>query len=170
MATREDDEPLRSILLDMAFDNPEEMAKALKEYTRDNDFGFRFWHLIFLLRGLKSTLIGNISWYRGMAKGIFLGVNIEAVSSNHSNPCFLLGLRRRTKGTIYIDQKYFFPIFYLQYRNKNEIVQILETWGCETKELMVVVNAMLDPRLLPLCMTMDDRLVREIVTRSLERA
>jgi hypothetical protein len=155
----------------MAFDNPKEMTKALKGYIYENDFGFWFWHLVFLLRGLKFiALIGNISWYKGMARGISLGMNIEAVSSFHSNPCFFLGLRRRTKGTIYIDQKYFFPLFYLQCCNKNEVVQILETWGCETEELMAVVNAMLNPRLLPLCMTMDDKLVREIVARSLERS
>jgi hypothetical protein len=153
-------------------DGRRKFREAIGGYIEEQDFGLRFWHAVFCYRGLIALTVGNdTSWYKGKIEGLSFGIDLNAVCmTRYDSPVKILGLRPRKKGAIKIVKPCTFPVMRVRIANRNGVIQFDQNWvGYNTQDLVTFVDAIVNPKLLPLCLAIEDEVVHEIVVRALER-
>jgi hypothetical protein len=154
-------------------DGRRKFREAIGGYIDQQDFGFRFWHAVFCYRGLTALTVGNdTSWYKGKMEGLFFGIDLNAVCmARYDSPVKILGLRpRKKKRVIRIVRPCTFPVMRVRTANRNGVIQVDQNWvGYNTLDLVAFVDALANPKLLPLCLSIEDEVVHEIVVQALER-
>jgi hypothetical protein len=132
------------------------LVTELQELVLKKDYGLRFWHVVFRQRGLKFMLTNNrVAWYIGKADGITLGLD---------------SLMSCLGGFQMFDGSTEHPVIWLAQREQltavsRYLIQRIHWEDYSLEDLFTLIDAMMDPTLLPLCLRIEA--IREYVTRAI---
>jgi hypothetical protein len=151
-------ESLNGIIFIDRGETPEDLLHELEGLIGKQEYGHRFWHVLFRQRGLKFLMVDNrVAWYTGKVCGLVIGLDLVF---SHIAP--LTGLAYGSEHpVIWVGSSE------LSTPESENIVQRIHWETYSLKELFTLIGAMVDPTLLPLCLSIEP--IRINIALALER-
>jgi hypothetical protein len=139
-------------------ETPEEFSHELEGFIGRQEYSHRFWHVLFRHRGLSFLMLDNrVAWYVGKVCGISIGLDLifshiaplKGMHYGSEHPVIWIGLPE------------------LMGPESEHIVQRFHWETYSLNELFTLIGAMMDPTLLPLCLSIEP--IRKPIVSVLER-